>query len=57
MINNSKTKFPASHKLAVEKKSFVKERRLMQRCKVQMNNNERELITNVHWKPISKIIT
>ncbi|QHI36013.1 hypothetical protein IMCC3317_13660 [Kordia antarctica] len=51
-----KTKFPASHQLAIQSESFVKEGTLLQRCTTEIHNTKREAMTTAHWKPISKIL-
>lgn len=55
-MNKISPKFPASHWLAVEEKSFVKDTHLLQRCDIELNGNIRSVITKRHWKPTSKII-
>ncbi|GAA0743163.1 hypothetical protein [Gaetbulibacter jejuensis] len=49
-------KYPASHKLAVSKKSYVNKGVMVQKCEIIIGNDvEREVISELHWKPISKI--
>ncbi len=53
-----KNKYPASHKLAIKNKSFVEKRKkIICRCTLNIDKNEREIITINHWKPISKLLS
>lgn len=50
--------YPASYQLAVKKTSFFSnqiDEWKVQRCKIDIHGNIREMNAKLHWKPISKI--
>ncbi|AXG71507.1 hypothetical protein KORDIASMS9_03764 [Kordia sp. SMS9] len=55
-MNMKEKKYPVSHHLAVQNESYLKRGKLVQRCMVTINDNKRLMVSDIHWKPITKMI-